>query len=47
MPPVPPELLEEALVEDEVDDELLDDPQLDGSGAAWHLQVSTLHHQPP
>jgi hypothetical protein len=41
---VPPELLDEVL------DELLEldelDPHDPGAGGAWHLQVSTLHHQP-
>jgi hypothetical protein len=55
---VPPELLlvEELLLDEElllVEELLLDEelllevlPQLDGSGGAWHLQVSALHHQP-
>ena len=33
------------LLDDELDD--VPPPQLDGAGGAWHLQVSTLHHQPP
>jgi hypothetical protein len=44
----PLELLDELELELELLDELeLDEPSPQGSGGAWHLQVSALHHQPP
>jgi hypothetical protein len=49
-PPVPP-MLPELLEAEPLDDELLEDeedpPHVERSGGAWHLHVSTLHHQPP